>query len=128
MEILVDTHVLLWWMQGPNRVGTRARELFADEGSRLRWSVASSWELAIKQSRGRIRLPEPVRTLLPKVLEEQRLDLLPIAHFHALRVAELPLHHGDPFDRLLVAQAIEERIPILTNDSRIGRYDVEVIW
>jgi PIN domain nuclease of toxin-antitoxin system len=90
--------------------------------------VASSWELAIKQSKGGIQLPGSVRTYLPRVLEEQKVDLLPIAHSHALRVAELPRHHGDPFDRMLVAQAVEERIPILTNDGGIGRYEVEVIW
>jgi PIN domain nuclease of toxin-antitoxin system len=128
VEVLLDTHVLIWWLSQSTRLGPRARKLLADDGTKLLWSVASSWELAIKQSKGGIQLPGPVRTYLPQVLGEQQVDLLPIANSHALRVAELPHHHGDPFDRMLVAQAVEERIPILTNDEVIGQYEVEVIW
>lgn len=128
MRILLDTHALLWWLEDSPRLSTRARELMARGGNELLWSAASSWELAIKASLGRIRTPAPVGRFVGRVVREEALSVLPIQQSHALRVAELPLHHRDPFDRLLVAQAQLERVPLLSVDEDLARYEVEVLW
>ena len=128
LKILLDTHVLLWWLEDSPRLGARARKIFEDEEDSLLWSLASSWEVAIKVAKGRLRLAEPILTFLPRALEEQEIGLLPITHTHVLRVGELQRHHGDPFDRLLIAQAREERIPVLTSDPDFRDYEVETIW
>ena len=128
MRLLLDTHVFLWWLEDSPHLGARARDILNDEHNELLWSLASSWELAIKVALGRMRIPEPLPEYLPRVLEEQSVRLLPIDHGHVLRVSELPRHHKDPFDRLLVAQAQIERVPVLTRDDDFRRYDVEVVW
>jgi PIN domain nuclease of toxin-antitoxin system len=106
----------------------RARELLDDPESEVALSVASVWELAIKVAKGLITLPAPLSHYVPDRLERNRFGLLPIELAHALRVASLPRIHGDPFDRLLIAQAQVEGIPIITSDSAIAQYDVETIW
>jgi len=128
LKILLDTCVLLWWLEDNPRLGARAKEFFRSEEESLLWSIASSWEIAIKVAKGQLRLAEPIASFLPRVLEEQRISLLPITHTHVLRVSELPRHHGDPFDRILISQAIEDRIPILTSDPDFADYEVETIW
>ena len=100
----------------------------ADGGNTLLLSAASGWEIAIKVGLGRMDLPRPIGSFLSEQLRENQIDVLAIQMSHALRVQELPPLHRDPFDRMLVAQAQLERLPILTADASIARYDVEVLW
>ncbi len=128
MRILLDTHAFLFWILDSDRLSRQAREMFEDSGNDLLWSAASSWEISIKYALGRLEFTKPPKELFPEQLRRQRIGSLPVEHSHAFRVAELPLHHRDPFDRLLVAQAQIERIPILSRDPALRDYDVEVVW
>jgi PIN domain nuclease of toxin-antitoxin system len=110
------------------RLSAAARKLIADPATELHFSAASSWELAIKVALGRLELPEPPRRLIPKILREQSIRPLDITHTHALAVSELPAHHRDPFDRLLVAQAKVDRLALVTGDAWIEAYPVRIIW
>jgi PIN domain nuclease of toxin-antitoxin system len=127
MNVLVDTHVWMWSLADPNRLSPESRNLLSSSRNVVYLSAASAWELAIKAALGKIELPEPVETYVPTRMARQGITALPVTHAHALRVSTLPPHHRDPFDRLLVAQAIVERLPILTADTAFDRYDVEVI-
>ena len=128
MRALLDTHALLWWLTDSNRLSARARSVIADGSTELFWSAASSWEIAIKTRLGRLTLPEPPRTLIPKVIREQSLHPIDISHAHALSVAELPDHHRDPFDRLLIVQAKQEKLAIVSADEMFTRYELERVW
>ena len=127
MRVLLDTRVWLWMQAAPHRLGPQAAALVSDTGNDLLLSAASSWEIAIKHALGKLRLPVPPREYVPSRMQASGTGALPITHAHALHVAALPPHHRDPFDRMLVAQASVESIPILTADAQIGRYDVETI-
>jgi len=128
MRALLDTHVLLWWLTDDERLSGKARRAFTSGRSTLLWSAASSWELAVKISLGKLSLPGPLRSYLPKKLREQRITPIAVEHSHAFRVAELPAHHRDPFDRLIIAQAQVEKVPIISADSKLGQYDVKIVW
>jgi len=127
MRALLDTHALLWWLVDSDRLSTRAREVIGGDAE-LHWSAASSWEVAIKTALGRIELPEPPRSLIPRVLREQAIRPIDVTQAHALAVADLPLHHRDPFDRMLVAQASLEKLVILSADKIFLEYGVDVLW
>ena len=127
--MLIDTHVFLWWVSDRGaRISEPARELLSDGATEVSFSIASAWEIAIKVGGGRIELPETVERFLPDRLRRHGFDLMPIELPHVVRAGLLPRLHGDPFDRMLVAQAQIEGLPILTADPAIGRYDVETIW
>ena len=129
MRVLLDTHVFLWWASERGaRVSKRARELLSDGSTDVSFSMASAWEIAIKVGIGRIELPGMLDRYLPDRLIQHGFELLSIELPHALRAAVLPRIHGDPFDRMLIAQAQVEVLPIMTADPLIGRYDVETIW
>lgn len=129
MRVLIDTHVFLWWSSARGaRVSEPARELLSDGATEVSFSVASAWEIAIKVGGGRMELPDTVERYLPDRLRHHGFDLMPIELPHVLRAGALPRLHGDPFDRLLIAQAQIEGLPILTADPAIGLYDVETIW
>jgi PIN domain nuclease of toxin-antitoxin system len=125
---LLDTECWLWWHLEPERLGARAMALFEDRRSPLLLSAASSWEIAIKSALGKLELPSPPDRFVPEQLAEDGIDGLPIEHAHALRVAALPPHHSDPFDRLLVAQAQLERCALLTADPQFLSYEIDVVW
>lgn len=128
MKLLLDTHCFLWWFADDPRLGVGARELVGDGENDVYLSAASSWEIAIKVSLGKLALPEPPDVYVPSRLAAQEIQGLPIEHVHALRVASLPAHHQDPFDRLIVAQAQIEKLPLLTADEKIAVYEVEAVW
>jgi PIN domain nuclease of toxin-antitoxin system len=128
VRLLVDTHAMLWWLRDDPRLSRRARAVLADGDSELLWSIASSWEIAVKLSAGKLELDRPLERLFAELVSEQGVEVLPIGHEHCARVAGLPLHHRDPFDRMLVAQAQHERVPLLTADPKLGAYEVEVLW
>jgi PIN domain nuclease of toxin-antitoxin system len=127
--VLIDTHVFLWWASDRGaRISEPARELLSDGATEVSFSIASAWEIAIKVGGGRMELPETVERYLPNRLRLHGFDLMPIELPHVVRAGLLPRLHGDPFDRMLVAQAQIEALPILTADPDIGSYDVETIW
>jgi PIN domain nuclease of toxin-antitoxin system len=127
MIVLLDTQVWLWATSAPERLGLRARALLVDPTNVLLLSAASSWEIAIKFALGKIKLPEPPETFVPSRMARDGIQALPVEHVHALRVARLRDHHRDPFDRLLVAQALVEDIPLMTADPHLARYGLAVI-
>jgi PIN domain nuclease of toxin-antitoxin system len=128
MRALLDTHVLVWWATDDARLSARAREVLSDPVNELLFSVASAWELVIKAQTGKLVLPEPPATYIPSRLSWYAIEPLPVDLRHVLGVADLPLHHRDPFDRLLVAQSRLENLPIVTADPLIAQYPVETIW
>lgn len=128
MRLLLDTHALLFWVYEPDRLGAAALRAIADRGNAVHWSVASSWEVAIKVGLGKLDLGAPIDEVLPAELLRHGIALLPVEHAHVLAVASLPHHHGDPFDRLLVAQARSEGLTLVTRDARLAAYAVPVLW
>lgn len=127
MRLLLDTHAFLWFAGGDPRLPSQARRAMEAPDAELVLSAATVWEIAIKSGLGRLKLPEPLpEYLAQKVAEGFR--LLPVEAFHAASVESLPSHHRDPFDRLLVAQAMAERMPIVTGDTALRAYPVKVIW
>lgn len=127
MNLLLDTQVWLWMLGEPGRLGSAATEMLTDEKNGVLLSAASSWEIAIKHQLGKLQLPEPPDRYVPNRMRSSGVLGIPIEHAHALAVASLPLHHRDPFDRLLVAQAQVEDLPIVSVDGQLARYDVEFI-
>lgn len=125
---LIDTECWLWWHFSPERLGAAALSLFEERRSPLLFSAASSWEIAIKTALGKLELPLPAERFVPEQLAEDGIDSLAIEHAHALRIARLPPHHGDPFDRLLVAQALVGGLVVLTPDDPIREYPVRTLW
>lgn len=123
-RLLVDTHALLWWLADDPALSPTAREALADPACEPLVSSASLWEIAIKHSLGKLEVPDD----LPDRIAGEGFAWLPISPSHAWRVRELPAHHRDPFDRLLVAQSLDERLPILTADARFRDYGVDAVW
>ena len=128
MRILLDTHPMLWWLADDPRLSDVAREILVNGRNQLVWSLASSWEIAIKVGIGRLRLARPLPELFAEIVSGQGVELLPITHDHCTVLGSLPLAHRDPFDRMLLAQARAEGLPILSADAKLSRYDVDVRW
>jgi len=127
MRILLDTQCWLWMAAAPERLSRRARRIVEDSDNELLLSAASACEIAIKHALGKLLLPEPPELYVPSRMIALRTGPLAIEHAHALRVATLPSHHRDPFDRLLVAHALVDRLPVMTADAVFKRYGVNVI-
>jgi len=126
--MLLDTHAFLWWLTDDDRLSERAGELIADGANDVYFSAASAWEIAIKAGLGRIRLPDEAWTFTPDQLERNAFQALPVHVAHAVAVITLPDVHRDPFDRMLVAQAISEGLTIVSADPELARYAVPVVW
>ena len=128
MKVLVDTHAMLWWLAGDERLSTPALRLLEDPAN-VRWiSIGTLWETTIKMSAGRLTVSELDVAAIVDVLKEQEFAILPVRVEDLVRLETLPWIHRDPFDRMLVAQALAEGVAILTADGMIGRYAVETIW
>lgn len=129
MRILLDSHIFLWLIAGEQaRLTARVLERLRDPAMSPLLSVASVWELVLKASRGRLVLPAPVADFLSAQLAANRAALLPVEVSHLRRLEILPWHHRDPFDRMLVAQAQAEDVPLVSTDPLLRRYDVRVLW
>lgn len=128
MKFLLDTHTFLWWITDSEHLSQTAQDMISDSSNELFWSAASSWEVAIKYNLGRLRLPEAPGLFIPTELARNRIESLPIIDEHSFRAGQLPIHHRDPFDRMLIAQAQIEEMKIISNDHQIGLYDVNVTW
>ena len=128
MKLLLDTHTFLWWNTEDPQLSARAREMIANGQNEIFLSVASVWEISIKTAKGKLILPEvPAHYILSRI-GLYRFQPLPVHVSHAVRVYDLPRHHDDPFDRMLVAQSQVESIPLISTDAEIRKYEVEVIW
>jgi PIN domain nuclease of toxin-antitoxin system len=123
-RFLVDTQALLWWLTEDDALSPTARELLVEPANEFLFSAASVWEIAIKRSLGKLTAPDD----LPDRIVDEGFSWLAITPAHAWRVGDLPAHHRDPFDRLLIAQALTERVPIVTADARFSDYGVDVRW
>ncbi|HMD45195.1 MAG TPA: type II toxin-antitoxin system VapC family toxin [Acidimicrobiales bacterium] len=123
MKVLLDTHILLWWLAGDPNLPTSAADVIADPDSTVVVSAASAWEIAIKRAAGRLDAPDD----LLEALRANRFDTLPNSAAHAVEAGRLPPHHADPFDRMLIAQAKGERLTLVSRDRRFADYDVELL-
>ncbi len=128
MKYLLDTSVWLWSLTASQRISNEALRLLASGTGELYLSAASSWEIAIKSALGKLLLPESPTSYVPNRMTAQGIRPLSITHTHALAVSELPAHHRDPFDRILIAQARTEEMVILTADRAFEQYDVKILW
>ncbi len=128
MKLLLDTHVFLWTIAADRRLSGTASRLILDQGNELFLSTASVWEVFLKAQIGKLPLPKPVGAFVKTQLAENFIRSLPLTLEHVLKLERLPMHHRDPFDRILIAQAIAESVPIVTADRQFARYDVETIW
>lgn len=127
MRFLLDTHIWLWTLTTPALIPPRILSQLADAENSLLFSAASSWEIAIKYRLGKLALPEPPAAFIPPRLVRDGIEPLWVKHEHAHGIAELPQHHNDPFDRLLIAQANIEGLTLVTADRAITAYDVELL-
>lgn len=126
-KILLDTHCWLWMTASPERFSPRALHQIEAAETELYLSAASAWEIGVKYALGKLRLPVRPAEYVARYLRETRTTSLPITSDHGAHVADLPSHHRDPFDRLLIAQAMLERLPILTADPQFRKYDIDLI-
>lgn len=128
MRVIVDTHVFLWWVEGDRALPAKARAVLADRENKCLLSLVSVWELAIKAGLGKLKLALPVQRYVVEHVAANSFQILDIRMAHVGRVETLGAHHGDPFDRLLIAQALEEKLPVVTADPVFRKYGVKRIW
>jgi len=128
VRFLLDTHTFLWWITDDPHLSERARQVISDPENEMFLSAASGWEMAIKTQLGKLQLPDRFEQFIAEQLFRNNITSLPVMMSHALHVQSLPLHHRDPFDRLLIAQGQLEKMPIITTDSVFADYDVEIVW
>jgi PIN domain nuclease of toxin-antitoxin system len=126
VNLLLDTHALLWWLDGGGRLGPRSVAAIGHPAAQVWVSAVSIWEISIKTAIGRLQFDLPPGKSIATVLEKGSRPL-PITHRHAFAVGDLPLHHADPFDRMLIAQARCEDLTLVTADAAIAAYDVRTL-
>ncbi len=124
MRVLLDTHALLWALADDERLSTSAREVIVDESNDILVSVVSAWEIAVKRALGKLEAPDNLQSVVAEAGFLQRLVLFG----DCKRLSKLPLIHRDPFDRMLVCQALEEGIPIVSRDPLIASYPIQTVW
>ncbi len=128
MRLLLDSNALIWWVTEPQRLSVTADRTIRDQRNQIAVSLVSLWEITIKMGKGGLpQLGSSIEYLLDEV-REQRFELLPLRPEHLITLGRLERHHRDPFDRLIIAQGIAERLPIATADPTFGNYPVEVFW
>jgi PIN domain nuclease of toxin-antitoxin system len=128
MRLLLDTHAFLWFITADSRLSAGAEQAIRRSGDTPLLSIASVWEIAIKVQLQRLPIPRPLDVFIPEQLRINRIELLPIELHHTFEIARLPLHHRDPFDRILIAQAIRESIPVVSADGAFDAYPVQRLW
>lgn len=128
MKALLDTHAFLWLIGDLPNLSKKAKKIFTDKDNEILLSMASIWEMGIKLSLGKLELTQPFNKFIPSQLHQNCISQLDINFRHINEVVNLPFHHRDPFDRLIISQAIVEEIPIISNDNHFDLYEVERIW
>lgn len=128
MKLLLDTHAFLWFAADDPRLSATARDSIENEANEVYLSAASHWEIAIKQSVGKLSLDRPFRTLISEEVELNGIIFLPIDLSHSEAVLSLAFHHRDPFDRMLIAQSMVEEFPLLSCDEQFDAYGIARIW
>ncbi len=127
MKLLLDTHIFIWWADQPEKLSHAALSALQDEANELLLSVASVWEMQIKIQLGKLKLSLPLKELIKNQQETNELNLLPVELKHVLALDALPFHHKDPFDRLLMAQSLEEDLTLVSVDSQFTAYPVKLL-
>ncbi len=122
-RLLLDTHVLLWWLSDDSQLGQLTRKAISDPRNQVYVSAASTWEISIKKSLGKLSAPDD----MDSIVDDEGFEKLPIALFHGDQAGMLPGHHKDPFDRMLIAQAQSEGLVVVTTDQKIARYRIRVM-
>lgn len=129
MKLLLDTHVFIWWVSEPNKIPKNVVTYIQDPGNYVFLSTASSWEVQIKIGIGKISFLEPWELIVRREIEQNSLEMLSVLLEHTFALGKLPLIHRDPFDRILMAQALSEELTLVTNDSFIRQYpDIKTLW
>ncbi|OPY04723.1 MAG: PIN domain protein [Syntrophorhabdus sp. PtaB.Bin184] len=128
MRLILDTHAFLWWIVDGPQLSSRVRDVVKNPANELFLSVASAWEIAIKVNLGRLRLPDRPDRFIPGQLMKNAIEPLPVEMSHALYVSRLPAIHRDPFDRIIIAQSILEKMPVVTRDTDIAKYKIKTLW
>lgn len=128
MKLLLDTHVFIWWFNEPEKLSKKVLAACEDNKNELILSVASIWEMQIKMQLGKLRLTQSIKDLISTHRATYDLQILPIFLNHILALDNLPVHHRDPFDRILIAQASTERLAIVTKDQIFKEYTVQLFW
>ncbi len=128
MDLLLDTCILIWWTNNPSKLSPKVNQLLIDPKNSLFLSYVSVWEIQIKSQLGKLELSLPIAKIVRDQQDTNDLQMLPIELKHIYGLENLPHHHRDPFDRLIISQAIEKNIPILSSDSVFEKYSVQCIW
>ena len=128
MRVLLDTHTFLWWVTNDSQLSKSVIEVIKDPEVEVLLSVVTSWEMVIKVGLGKLRLTDTPEVLVREQRSRHHFQILPIKLEHVLKVGALPDHHKDPFDRLLIAQSLEENVPLVTDDPLIQRYVLNILW
>ncbi len=128
MNLILDTHTFIWWTITPEKLSKTASELINHSDNRLFLSTVSIWEMQIKIGLGKLHFDDPLSEIVANQREINDLQILPIELAHIWQLNNLPLHHKDPFDRMLIAQAITENFPILGIDSFFEKYPINKLW
>ncbi|NEN24513.1 type II toxin-antitoxin system VapC family toxin [Cryomorpha ignava] len=127
MNLLLDTHTLIWFITDNEKLPQKTKTIIENKENRCFVSIATYWEIGIKNSIGRLDLKSDLKTIF-NIIEETGFDAIPVTTNHILRNASLPFHHQDPFDRIIIAQAMSEKMIIVTKDSQIENYDTPTVW
>jgi len=128
MKALLDTHAFLWLITGDERLSETSKEIFLDQENSLFFSAASLWEICVKKSLGKLSLKGGWLKIIQDEMEVNAIQWLPIEMLHCAELTKLPFHHRDPFDRMLIAQAMVEDMHLLSRDSRFSAYEITCIW
>ncbi len=127
MKYLLDTHTLIWFIEGSEKLPNKLRAIIEDPENNIYISIVSLWEISIKQSLNKIELDSSIEEYINKVIENN-IEIVSILYEHILKLNILPFHHRDPFDRMLIAQAIVDKMIIISKDSHFPEYETAVLW
>ncbi len=128
MRLLLDTHVFIWWSDEPEKLSDRVLNACQDDDNSLILSIISIWEMQIKIQLGKLRLKNPLRYLIENQQNINDLQVLPISVNHIYMLENIPMHHRDPFDRLIICQALEERLLLVSKDTVFSNYSISLYW